>query len=39
MSELAIPAGSMQCALVAFREGADAIYLGLKSFSARKKCS
>lgn len=36
MSELAIPAGSMQCALVAFKEGADAIYLGLKSFSARK---
>lgn len=36
MIELAMPAGSMQCALVAFRDGADAIYLGLKSYSARK---
>jgi len=39
MSELAIPAGSMQCALVAFREGADAVYLGLKNFSARKNAT
>ncbi|MBK5200064.1 MAG: U32 family peptidase, partial [Spirochaetaceae bacterium] len=39
MSELAIPAGSMQSALVAFREGADAIYLGLKNFSARKNAA
>ena len=34
--ELAIPAGSLQCALYAFRGGADAVYFGLKSFSARK---
>lgn len=39
MSELAIPAGSMQSALVAFREGADAVYLGLKNFSARKNAA
>ncbi len=39
MSELAIPAGSMQCALIAFREGADAVYLGLKNFSARKNAA
>ncbi len=37
MVELAMPAGSIQCGLVAFRDGADAIYLGLQSFSARKK--
>ena len=37
MIELAMPAGSMQSALVAFRDGADAIYLGLQKFSARKK--
>ena len=34
--ELALPAGSLQCALYAFRGGADAVYFGLKSFSARK---
>ena len=34
--ELAIPAGSLQCALYAFKGGADAVYFGLKSFSARK---
>jgi putative protease len=34
--ELAIPAGSLQCALYAFKGGADAVYLGMKSFSARK---
>ena len=39
MSELAIPAGSMQSALIAFREGADAVYLGLKNFSARKNAA
>ncbi|HIV98684.1 MAG TPA: U32 family peptidase [Candidatus Ornithospirochaeta avicola] len=36
MMELALPAGSLENALVAFREGADAVYFGLKSFSARK---
>lgn len=35
MTELALPAGSLQSALTAFKEGADAVYLGLKSFSAR----
>ncbi len=35
MTELALPAGSLQSALIAFSEGADAVYLGLKSFSAR----
>ena len=34
--ELALPAGSLQCALYAFKGGADAVYLGMKSFSARK---
>ena len=34
--ELAIPAGSLQCALYAFKGGADAVYFGLRSFSARK---
>ncbi|MDD3670411.1 MAG: U32 family peptidase, partial [Sphaerochaetaceae bacterium] len=36
MIELALPAGSLQSALVAFENGADAVYLGLQSFSARK---
>ena len=36
MTELAVPAGSLQCALYAFKGGADAVYFGLKSFSARK---
>lgn len=36
MTELALPAGSLQAALIAFSEGADAVYLGMKSFSARK---
>lgn len=36
MIELAMPAGSMQCGLVALRDGADAIYLGLRNYSARK---
>ncbi|MGE4454467.1 MAG: U32 family peptidase [Sphaerochaeta sp.] len=35
MTELALPAGSLQAALAAFNGGADAVYLGLKSFSAR----
>ncbi len=34
--ELALPAGSLQCALYAFKGGANAVYLGLKDFSARK---
>ncbi len=34
--ELALPAGSLQCALYAFKGGANAVYFGLKSFSARK---
>lgn len=34
-TELAMPAGNLQCALHAFNGGADAVYLGLKLFSAR----
>ncbi len=34
--ELALPAGSLQAALQAFTNGSDAVYLGLKQFSARK---
>ncbi len=36
MTELALPAGNLQIALVAFNNGADAVYFGLKEFSARK---
>ncbi|MFW5486287.1 MAG: peptidase U32 family protein [Spirochaetaceae bacterium JB067] len=36
MIELTLPAGSFECALQAFKWGADAVYLGLTSFSARK---
>lgn len=36
MMELALPAGSLQSALQAFKEGADAVYLGMRRFSARK---
>jgi putative protease len=36
MTELALPAGSLQSALQAFAGGADAVYLGLKEYSARK---
>ena len=36
MIELALPAGSLQTALQAFHGGADAVYLGLQEFSARK---
>ncbi len=36
MTELALPAGSLQSALTAFNNGADAVYFGLKDFSARK---
>ena len=34
-SELLSPAGSYECGIAAFTYGADAIYLGLKNFSAR----
>lgn len=34
-SELLSPAGSYECAIAAFTYGADAVYLGLKNFSAR----
>lgn len=33
--EIDLPAGSLQCALYAFAGGADAVYLGMKAFSAR----
>lgn len=36
MIELALPAGSLESALTAFNHGADAVYFGLKDFSARK---
>ncbi len=36
MTELAIPAGKLENAIVAYRHGADAVYFGLKDFSARK---
>src|SRR5690554_2075030 len=36
MSELSLPAGSLQGALQAFSGGADSVYLGLKAHSARK---
>ena len=36
MIELALPAGSLSTALTAYRHGADAVYFGLKDFSARK---
>lgn len=35
--ELLAPAGNFATALFAFEAGADAVYLGLKQFSARKK--
>ncbi len=35
--ELLSPAGSLDAAFAAFKAGADAVYLGLKNFSARKK--
>lgn len=34
-AEIDLPAGSLQCALYAFSGGADAVYLGMKAFSAR----
>ena len=36
MIELTLPAGSFASALQAFKHGADAVYLGLTSFSARQ---
>lgn len=36
MIELALPAGTLENALVAFDHGADAVYFGMKDFSARK---
>lgn len=36
MIELTLPAGSMQAGLQAFAGGADAVYLGLRQYSARK---
>ncbi len=36
MTELALPAGTLENALTAFNNGADAVYFGLKDFSARK---
>lgn len=36
MIELALPAGSLENALHAFAAGADAVYFGMKEFSARK---
>ena len=36
MTELTLPAGSLQSALHAFAGGADAVYLGLQNYSARK---
>lgn len=36
MTELALPAGSLSSALTALKAGADAVYFGLKEFSARK---
>ena len=34
--ELSLPAGNLQCAIVAYENGADSVYFGLKHFSARK---
>lgn len=35
MMELLSPAGTLECGLAAFQYGADAVYLGMKEFSAR----
>lgn len=37
MTELLLPAGSLQAGLAAFEGGADAVYLGFSRFSARKE--
>ena len=34
--ELLVPAGDMECLKQAIANGADAVYLGLNNFSARK---
>ena len=34
--EILAPAGSLQCVIAAVRTGADAVYLGTKSFNARR---
>ncbi len=39
MSELLAPAGNLECLDAAISEGADAVYLGLKSFNARIRAS
>lgn len=36
MHELLVPAGDMECLKQAIHNGADAVYVGLKSFGARK---
>lgn len=36
MIELALPAGNLETALTALKSGADAVYFGMKEFSARK---
>jgi putative protease len=36
VTDLSLPAGSLQAALQAFAGGANSVYLGLKAFSARK---
>ena len=36
MIELALPAGTIKEAIAAFKAGADAVYFGMKDFSARK---
>ena len=36
MIELALPAGTIKEAMAAFKAGADAVYFGMKDFSARK---
>lgn len=36
MIELALPAGKLENGIIAYKRGADAIYFGLKDFSARK---
>ncbi|MEI8350814.1 MAG: U32 family peptidase [bacterium] len=38
-TELLAPAGDLECAYAAFHYGADAVYLGLKRFSARAEAA
>lgn len=37
--ELLSPAGDFNCVKAAVQNGADAIYLGYSSFSARSRCA